>query len=97
MDITDPHRIARPHFLDDQLRSGCEQLLALSAAAEPDIRAIAALTKKTSALNLRVLCAANASSHGLHHQVQSTEQAVALLGAKRLREIAAEILQNAQV
>ena len=84
--------IPTPHFLSKDLAGKYETLLKVSHQAEPDLRQIAQLVQDVPILKRRILSVANGASHGLRRRVTSTQQAVSLLGADRIREIAQLIL-----
>ena len=84
--------IPTPHFLSKDLAGKYETLLEVSREAEPDLRQIAQLVQDVPILKRRILSVANGASHGLTRQVTSTQQAVSLLGAHRIQELAKLIL-----
>jgi HD-like signal output (HDOD) protein len=88
------HSIPRPHYLDHQSQATCERLIRLAGQRVPDLREIARLTVSVDRLNQRVIRAANASSFGLTSPITSLEQAVAYLGARRVREITEHLLRE---
>ena len=84
--------IPTPHFLSKDLAARFETLLEATRQAEPDLRNLAEQVQAVPVLKHRVLSVANGASHGLTRTVTSTQQAVSLLGANRVGEIARRIL-----
>ena len=84
--------IPTPHFLSRDLASKYQTLLGASRAPVPNLREIAQLVREVPILKHRVLNVANGCAHGLSRTVKSTQQAVSLLGATRVEEIARQVL-----
>jgi HD-like signal output (HDOD) protein len=81
------HPIAGPHFLNQELAKLCVPIIELTRADDPDLRKIIRMIGDIPAFSRRVLRTANAAIVGLHRSVMSVEQAVALLGPGRVRQI----------
>ncbi len=81
-----------PYFLKREFIDRYESLLALSDNDDPNIREITRLTESAPSLKRRILEAVNAASNGLTFRVDSTEQAVSLLGARRINKLVRQIL-----
>lgn len=70
----------------------CEQVLQLTLEMEPNLREIAQRTKQIAPLSDAVLERVNSPTLGLQHTIQSVDQAVALLGAKRMSYVVKHLL-----
>jgi c-di-GMP-related signal transduction protein len=82
--------LSRPTVVSGQTLSPshARQLQLLSALSRPDvdIRYVASLVGHDPALALRLLRLSNSASSGLRYRVSSVDQAVTLLGPRRIRE-----------
>ena len=74
------------------LSSQCRKVLRLSNSLEPNIREIAEHTREIPPLSAAVLQTVNSASMGLQRTIHSVDQAVALLGAKRMCDVIEHVL-----
>lgn len=74
------------------LMQQCEQVLQLTLEMEPNLREISERTQEIAPLSSAVLEKVNSATLGLQHTIQSVDQAVALLGAKRMSYVIENLL-----
>lgn len=85
--IHKPERsISRPHYLGNTSDRSYSLLCNAVKEGGADLVTIAEIVEADHALQRHVLSLANSATFALRHRVDSVRQAVALLGAKRLRQ-----------
>ena len=95
--------LSRPHFASQAIpteesldpRKKIERVLFLTQSANPEIPLIAKIVEETPELAGLVVHAVNSSETGLNYRIDSPKHAVAMLGPRRVRELA-ERIKNAR-
>jgi len=80
----EPPALPTTNASSKELMQQCEHVLQLTLALEPNLREISEQTQQIEPLSSAVLDRINSAAWGLQHTIESVDQAVALLGARRL-------------